>query len=184
MSYFSGQVRILTDIDVSTIARLRAELAKSAFDWDYWDKLKPNKFGVFDGSVKHIVLKYPIDLTNHKVSATFPKWNDWKELIQPLIDRACDTFQYERGGVARVMLAKLLPYSVIPLHVDASPSAELPHKIHIPLQTKNEVVMNFAEGDYHLSVGYAYEVNNRIQHGVSNPTDSERIHLIFDYFEN
>ena len=183
MSYFPGQIKNLIEVDSSHIALLKSELAKEESLWGYWDKRKPNKFSVFEKNVKHIVFKYPVDLNNHNVSATFPIWEDWEHLIQPLIDSVCTAYQYEKIGIARVMLAKLLPFSAIPLHVDTSPSAELPHKIHVPLQTHQDVVMNFHEGDFHLSVGRAYEVNNRIPHGVSNPSASERVHLIFDCFE-
>jgi hypothetical protein len=183
MSYFSGQVKTIAVIEPSAIDLLMSVLLNETDIWQYWNAVKPNKFDVFESSVEHIVFKYPVNLQSHQVSAVFPLWDDWQHLIQPLIEQATAQYSYKNCGVARIMLAKLLPFSEIPLHVDASSSAELPHKIHIPLQTQNDVVMTFSEGDYHLSVGHAYEVNNRIQHGVSNPTDSERIHLIFDFFE-
>lgn len=183
MTYFPGQTRELAKIDHDAIGLLVNELSKQAGLWEKWDALKPNRFGVFNGCVQHVVFKYPVDLSDHRLSMTFPIWHDWQPLIQPLIDQAVCPYGYEQGSVARIMLAKLRSYGSIPLHIDSSQSAEIPHKVHIPLQTARGVVMNFAGKDSsHLAVGRAYEVNNRIEHGATNPTGHDRVHLIFDYF--
>lgn len=183
MSDFRGQINQLTAINTSDIDALLTALLHQSHLWEHWNALKPNKFNVFENCAQHIVFKYPVDLRYHDLSATFPLWQEWQHLIQPLIDQAITCYGYENAGIARIMLAKLLPQSSIPLHIDASQSAAIPHKIHIPLQTSEEVVMNFADKSCHLAVGFAYEVNNRIHHGVSNPTACDRIHLIFDYFD-
>lgn len=183
MSHFSGHVNTLTAINPEDIDALLTALHQQSHLWAHWNARKPNKFNVFENSTQHIVFKYPVDLNHHQLSMTFPLWHEWQALIQPLINQAITGYGYDNGGIARIMLAKLLPKSTIALHIDASPSAVIPHKIHIPLQTTPDVVMNFADKNCHLAVGFAYEVNNRIQHGVSNPSDHERIHLIFDYFD-
>ena len=183
MAYFSGQVRTLTSIDEHDIAILVNRLQEDGSIWERWDKLKPNRFGVFDGCAQHIVFKYPVSLDDHRHSALFPLWRGWQPIIQPLIDRAVSSYGYECGSTSRIMLAKLRANSDIPMHIDASNSAKEPHKIHIPLITKKEIVMNFSgNNSQHLEVGKSYEVNNRIEHGVSNPTDLDRVHLVFDYF--
>lgn len=183
MSHFSGQTKELAKIDRNAIALLVNELSTQAGLWEKWDALKPNRFGVFNGCVQHIVFKYPVDLSDHRLSMTFPIWHDWQPLIQPLIDQAVCSYGYEQGIVARIMLAKLRSKGSIPMHVDSSQSAKIPHKVHIPLQTTRGVVMNFADkNSCHLAVGRAYEVNNRIEHGATNPTGQDRVHLIFDYF--
>lgn len=183
MSNFSGHVNQLATINTDDIDALLNALHHQSHLWEHWNALKPNKFNVFENSAQHIVFKYPVDLRHHDLSVTFPLWQEWQHLIQPLMDQAIPCYGYENAGIARIMLAKLLPQNSIPLHIDASPSAAMPHKIHIPLQTSEGVVMNFADKSCHLPVGFAYEVNNRIQHGVSNPTNNDRIHLIFDYFD-
>lgn len=183
MSDFSGQVNQLTTINNNGIDALLTALHNQTHLWEHWNALKPNKFNVFENCAQHIVFKYPVDLRHHDLSVIFPLWQEWQYLIQPLIDQAVACYGYENAGISRIMLAKLLPQSSIPLHIDASPSAAIPHKIHIPLQTMESVAMNFADKSCHLAVGFAYEVNNRIEHGVSNPTNSDRIHLIFDCFD-
>jgi Aspartyl/Asparaginyl beta-hydroxylase len=183
MSYFPGQVKTLARIDLNAIEAVLKKLDKESHLWGKWDALKPNRFNVFDNSVQHIVFRYPVNLNNHQTSMTFPVWHDWQPLLQPIVDQAAAKYNYKQGSTARIMLARLLPDSTIPMHIDASPSAKIPHKVHIPLQTSQNIVMKFSDDlHHHLAVGNAYEVNNRIEHGVINPTSHDRVHLIFDYF--
>ena len=98
MAYFSGQVKTLTSIDEHDIAILVNRLQEDGSIWDRWDKLKPNRFGVFDGCAQHIVFKYPVSLDNHRHSALFPLWREWQPIIQPLIDRAVSSYGYKCGS--------------------------------------------------------------------------------------
>jgi aspartyl/asparaginyl beta-hydroxylase (cupin superfamily) len=42
----------------------------------------------------------------------------------------------------------------------------------------------YVDGEgYHFAEGEAVEVNNMGLHGVANRGDSDRIHLIFEYFD-
>ena len=182
MSDFPGHIKRIANIKFEDINQLLDELSKNDRLWDYWNALKPNKFSVFSDSTQHIVLKYPVDLRYPSPTVTFPLWKQWGSLIRPIIKQATCEYNYPSAGIARIMLAKLLPHSNIPLHIDGAPSAKLPHKIHVPLQTTPDVTMNFEEASYHLDVSSAYEVNNAVKHGVTNPSNQPRIHLIFDYY--
>jgi len=82
-----------------------------------------------------------------------------------------------------VMLARMAPGGVIHPHRDQNPAAKWPHKIHVPLQTNNEVTF-FVDGTgYHFAEGEAVEVNNMGLHAVENRGTTDRIHLIFEYFD-
>jgi aspartyl/asparaginyl beta-hydroxylase (cupin superfamily) len=81
------------------------------------------------------------------------------------------------------MLARMAPGGVIKPHRDANPAAKWPHKIHVPIQTNDKVVF-FVEGiGYRMPEGEAFEVNNMGVHAVENNGDSDRIHLIFEYYD-
>jgi hypothetical protein len=80
------------------------------------------------------------------------------------------------------MFAKLYAGCGIALHVDQNPSADIPHKIHIPLVTSPDIEFYEAKSTYHLGEGFAYEVNNKIPHGGMNKSSVDRIHLVFDYY--
>jgi len=100
-----------------------------------------------------------------------------------LIKDVTSAYGYKKGKTARIILAKLYPGSDIGMHVDSYASADVPHKIHIPVQSNPHVRFMEEDSDYYLEPGYAYEVNNKILHGVRNKSAVERIHLIFDYYE-
>ena len=53
----------------------------------------------------------------------------------------------------------------------------------MPLQTNPHVVFEIDGIGYHLPEGEAVEVNNMAVHAVVNRGDSDRIHLIFEYYD-
>ncbi len=81
------------------------------------------------------------------------------------------------------MLARMAPGGVIHPHRDQNPAAKWPHKIHVPILT-NEGVTYFVDGKaYSMAEGEAVEVNNMGLHAVENHGDTDRIHLIFEYYD-
>jgi aspartyl/asparaginyl beta-hydroxylase (cupin superfamily) len=81
------------------------------------------------------------------------------------------------------MLARMAPGGVIQPHRDANPAAKWPHKIHVPLLTNDRVTFTIEGRGYHLPEGEAVEVNNMGVHAVANAGDTDRIHLIFEYYD-
>jgi hypothetical protein len=179
---FDGELKDLGPVPDELVTALADKLAEDPGLWLRADPTKPNRFEAFKGSTLHIVFQFPTDLRSHLESNYAPLWNEWRPLVEPLIVRATASYGYPRGRTARIMLARLLAGREIARHVDNSPSAEVPHKIHIPVTTNPEVRFLIGDGDYVLPRGRAYEVNNRKPHEVRNPSQSDRVHLIFDYF--
>jgi hypothetical protein len=130
------------------------------------------------------VFQFPVDLHSHRQSVYAPLWDEWQQVLEPLIRHATAGYKYQRGRTARVMLARLLAGRDVSRHVDKSPSAAVPHKLHIPVTTNPQVRFLIGDGDYFLPRGRAYEVNNRKPHEVRNPSECDRVHLIFDYFDD
>jgi hypothetical protein len=104
-------------------------------------------------------------------------------VLEPWIVHATAGYGYSAGRTARIMLAKLAAGKTVGRHIDKSPSAEVPHKIHIPLITNPDVRFLIDTGEYALERGRAYEVNNRRPHEVHNRSSQDRVPLIFDYFD-
>jgi len=88
-----------------------------------------------------------------------------------------------RGVFPRVMVARMPAGGVIHPHIDANPAAKWPHKIHVPLTTNAGVVCFFGGEEHHFSEGAAVEVNNLGPHWVCNRGATDRIHLIFEYYD-
>jgi hypothetical protein len=72
---------------------------------------------------------------------------------------------------------------VIHPHKDQNPAAKWPHKVHVPLFTNDGVTFYVEGSGYHLPEGQAVEVNNMGVHAVANRGDTQRIHLIFEYYD-
>ena len=92
-------------------------------------------------------------------------------------------YEYKRGAFPRIMLARMAPGGVIHPHRDENPAAKWPHKIHVPLQTNADVDFYVDGVRYHFAESDVVEVNNMGVHAVENRGGSDRIHLIFEYYD-
>ena len=173
-------VRRLGAVD---IAALRAAvLAIPEEIWDAENAGKPNRFEALD-STRHIVFRFVANFQDWRQSYARPLWTEWQDLLEPVLRQATADYGYRRGEYPRVMLARMAPGGVIQPHRDGNPAAKWPHKIHVPIQTNDRVTF-FIEGQgYTLAEGEAVEVNNMAVHSVANGGDTDRIHLIFEYYD-
>jgi len=156
-----------------------------AIPQDVWDREnadKPNRFEALD-KTQHIVFRFVDKLGDWRQSHDRPMWAEWKDRLEPILAAATAPYGYANGGFPRIMLARMAPGGIIHPHIDASPSAKWPHKIHIPLTTNPGVQFFIKPQTYHFPVGEAVEVNNLDVHAVANQGPSDRIHLIFEYFD-
>jgi hypothetical protein len=173
-------VRHLGQVDIHDL--LERVLSIPASTWAQENADKPNRFDALD-KTEHIVFRFVDDLKDWRSSHDRPLWATWKSLLEPAMKQAVAPYGYANGAFPRVMLAKMAAGGVILPHVDASPSAKWPHKIHIPLVTNDKVSFFIKPSNHHFEVGQAVEVNNLDVHAVRNDGDSDRIHLIFEYFD-
>lgn len=173
-------IRPLAIVDVTALQAAVAQVPEDV--WAYENDIKPNRFGALD-QARHIVFRFVHDVDDWRRSDDLGLWSEWRDLLEPVMDAATRAYGYQRGAYPRVMLARLPPGGVIVPHRDANPAAKWPHKIHVPLQT-NDRTDFFIEGvSYNLPVGHAVEVNNMAVHAVKNDGATDRIHLIFEYYD-
>lgn len=150
--------------------------------WDVENAAKPNKFGVLDETC-HIVFRFIDSPRDWRASHDRAAWPQWRDLLEPVLEQAVRAYGYKIGLFPRVMLAKLPPGGVIHPHIDANPAAKWPHKIHVPVSTNPEVISGFGGGEHYFPQGEAVEVDNLGPHWVHNNGDSDRVHLIFEYYD-
>lgn len=173
-------VRFLGPVDLSSV---REDILAIPQDlWDRENAAKPNKFGALDRT-QHIVFRFVAGFDDWRVANDRPLWNAWRSRIEPLLHQATRPYGYAHADFPRIMLAKMGPGGVIHPHVDANPAARWPHKVHIPILTNDRVAFFVDPDRHHFDEGHAYEVNNLGVHAVSNDGDTERIHLIFEYYD-
>jgi len=150
--------------------------------WEAENASKPNRFEVLDAT-RHIVFRFIDSPRDWRGSHDRAAWPQWRELLEPVLEQAVRDYGYARGVFPRVMLARMPPGGVIHPHIDANPAAKWPHKIHVPLSTNPGVVCFFGGGEHHFPQGEAVEVDNLGPHWVRNDGDTDRIHLIFEYYD-
>lgn len=165
------------------IERLReAVLSIPEAVWDQENDEKPNRFEALDRT-RHVVFRFVSDFSDWRRSYDRPLWAQWQTLLEPVMREAVRPYGYARDAFPRVMLARMAPGGVIKPHRDANPAAKWPHKIHVPLLTNDKVTF-FVDGiGYRFAEGEAAEVSNMAVHAVENAGDTDRIHLIFEYYD-
>ena len=173
-------IRPLGPVDIAALRT--AVLALPEAVWDAENADKPNRFEALDRT-RHIVFRFVDDVRDWRGSHDRPLWPEWGALLEPVLAAATAAYDYPAGAFPRVMLARMAPGGIIKPHRDTNPAAKWPHKVHVPLLTNDKVVF-FIEGiGYHFPEGEAIEVNNMGVHAVANDGDTDRIHLIFEYFD-
>ena len=150
--------------------------------WNVENAAKPNKFDVLDAT-RHIVFRFIDSPLDWRRSHDRTAWPGWRCVLEPVLAQAVRGFGYARGVFPRVMLARMAPGGIIHPHIDANPAAKWPHKIHVPVVTNPEVVCFFGGSHHHFPIGEAVEVDNLGPHWVRNSGETDRIHLIFEYYD-
>lgn len=173
-------IRRLGKVDIGALRE--AVLGMPEALWDAENADKPNRFETLDVT-RHIVFRFVSNFSDWRESHDRPLWAEWRALLEPVMAQATAPYGYARSEYPRIMLARMRAGGMIQPHRDANPAAKWPHKIHVPLMTNDKVIF-FVEGiGYRLEEGEAVEVNNMGVHSVANRGDSDRIHLIFEYYD-
>lgn len=173
-------IRRLGRVDIAPLREAVLGLPESV--WNAENASKPNRFTALD-STRHIVFRFISDAGDWRTFYERPLWQQWRELLMPVLTQATAPYGYVNGEFPRVMLARMAPGGVIRPHQDANPAAKWPHKIHVPIETNEKVTFYIGGSPYHLPAGEAAEVNNMAVHAVENRGTTDRIHLIFEYFD-
>jgi hypothetical protein len=173
-------IRRLGSVEVGPLKAAVAQVPEAL--WDAENATKPNRFGALDAT-RHIVFRFVSNFRDWRESFDRPLWPEWRGLLEPVMKSAVAPYGYARGVFPRVMLARMAPGGVIHAHRDENPAAKWPHKIHVPVQTNDDVIFYVDDVGYHLEEGEAVEVNNMGLHAVENHGSTDRIHLIFEYYD-
>lgn len=174
------QVRRLGTVDIAALKK--RVLAIPEAEWDQENADKPNRFEALD-KTRHVVFRFVSSLRDWRDSYDRPKWAEWRDVVEPVMQQAVGDYGYADGAYPRIMLARMKAGGVIQPHRDANPAAKWPHKIHVPLLTNSQVTFFVENEGFHMTEGEAVEVNNMATHAVTNAGDTDRIHLIFEYYD-
>jgi hypothetical protein len=177
-------IRELGSVDVTTLRAKALSLPDNI--WASENDNKPNKFTVLKRT-EHIVFRFVNSMLTHRASHDRPLWDEWKDTILPILRQVTLPYGYTNGQFPRIMLAKMPAGCKIERHIDGAPAAKFPHKIHVPLFTNDKAFFYvekplIGKCKLHMMEGCGYEVNNNTYHWAENNGDTDRIHLIFEYY--
>jgi len=169
---------------------------------DYWESIPQTRNYTKDGMVgegenkKHIFSDcQTIHVRYHKVPpGTATTIRDHSKIIEcqdsrarawfPALNKVIDWAYTRVDGkrLGRVMLAKMLEESSIPLHRDPGPYFQTYRRFHVPIITNPMVLFKCGHNDkeMYMEAGSLYQLNNLWLHGVDNYSPYERIHVIID----
>ena len=123
-------------------------------------------------------------MRDHRKFYSNPIWSVWKPDLLPILDGVVVPYDFCKPIYPKVMLARLQAGAEIDRHTDGAGSNKFTHKIHVPIQTNEKAQMFINDRAFHLEAGCAYEVNNLVRHAVENLGAEDRIHLIFEVFDD
>lgn len=110
-------------------------------------------------------------------------WRKYRYLMIPLIRYIFGSFKLRNIG--RLQFSLLRSKENIHMHTDKNKWARNYKRIHIAINTNNNVNFNFKVDNKLINnkirEGEIIEFNNLIPHGVKNDSDFDRIHIIIDY---
>ena len=171
----------LGPVEIAPIMSLVARMSERA--WDAENAVKENAFDCFH-STRHVVFRFTTGNARADVFTSSPSWVLWRSVLLPIMNAATESYGYAHRVYPKAMLARLEAGAVIDRHSDGGGSNLMAHKIHVPLQTNPKATFTVGDACVHLERGVAYEVNNIAPHSAENFGDEDRIHLIFEVFDD
>jgi len=88
---------------------------------------------------------------------------------------------YGNGEIIRIELVNLPAGSEVKNHKDTGESLIKDKRVHLVLETNNDVMFKVDDVDKNMKVGEMWEINNTKYHSVTNGGNTDRFHLIIDY---
>ena len=164
--------------DVSALLERVKKIPESLWVSDY--EGKPKKNAELNDTC-HIMFRFVDEYDNAFDSRDYAIWDEWKDLLTPIMEQAARKLGYENYHFPRVMLAKIPAGGEISPHSDRRASHYV-HKIHVPLITNPETIFHVGIQARNLPVGEIVEINNKRNHAVTNHGEFDRIHFIFECY--
>lgn len=101
--------------------------------------------------------------------------------IYPVLLKLKDFYDF---NFYSAFISRLHPHSIIEFHSDGGMFLETCNRIHLPLQTNEDVKYVINKRNYYWQKGNLYEFdNNSFEHGVINDSDFDRIHLVINLYK-
>ena len=105
------------------------------------------------------------------------------------IEKQLQSIYKSNGKIIRFVIVNLPAGKEVAKHTDATfaededlASLKVDNRIHLPIQTNNDVHFGIGDVVVHMNVGELWEINNHYHpHWVKNDGSTDRLHCILDY---
>ena len=160
---------------IGNISVYDLDLFFSEDEWNSW-AYKQTKWEVHSETKTIPILVDESYETKGKKTKYFNKFNELIVKIQDIIKKF-----YGDGEIIRIELVTLPKKSKVPNHYDVGDSLQNDRRIHLVLQTNENVIFTVDGEEKNMKVGELWEINNSKYHSVVNDGDTDRIHMIIDF---
>jgi aspartyl/asparaginyl beta-hydroxylase (cupin superfamily) len=167
---------LLFKLGTVDVSKIEVEVNKLTHEqWIEWD-LRQNRYKVHSATESYPLMfsEYGEEPKIYNIDT-----NIWK-VTWPLIEKLEKFYGMKAGAVVFV---KLKPHTNIIPHTDGGWFVNT-HRVHVPIITDPRIMFSLHDKKFHLEKGSIYEINNIVMHGVENPTDICRVHLMVDVLPN
>lgn len=175
--YFDGRLRHLGQADIGDLQSMLAKVSEPVW---LQNPFRQTAYKVHRQTRSLIFRQVRAD--DPADHFDLPIYLAWRGLLEPILAQV--SHNYGTGDYSRIILANLPAGCSIPPHKDHGDTYALTHRVHIPIQTSDEVSFHIDGEDFALREGEMYEINNLCDHGVTNNSDYDRVHLIVDFLES
>lgn len=184
---FSGNFLKLGDVDAAEIRKLTGELSE-----EQWaaEAFRQRRYEVHRDT-QTIALVFDQDF-RHSHPTRLPELQIFESALRPALALVAEfyeesergqefTKQFGFGYFIRATLVRLKAGGVINEHTDNNFSLAHSHRVHVPIETNENVLFSVGTKTRNLKAGEVVEINNRRPHSVRNESDHDRVHLILDF---
>lgn len=135
--------------------------------------LKDDRISLPEMKSEHLM----VDDTN-----TYPVYYEWQDIIDPVTNWITENYLTPGGFINKLMISNIIPGGGMPIHWDEEPTQLLSKRIHVVIKTNDDSEFIVNNTVYKFSPGDVFELNNIMNHAVNNKGNTDRIHLIMDYY--
>lgn len=169
--------KFLGNYDITNIKNIVSSFTEN--DWLQYTKRQET----YEAHKQTLCIPVLFDLMyDNRIGEKTNYYSLFKEEIE-LITNHINKSKNKKGFIIRFEIVKMLAKTKIPEHVDNSPSLIEHSRIHLPICTTDEVFFKINDEEKNLKEGEIWEIDNVDIHSVTNNSDIDRIHIIFDWKE-
>ena len=171
------------NIDCSNLIKLVSRHTEE--DWNKYD-FRQKRYHVHSQTTTLAILYDKFYSRNMGIESEW--YSMYKEEILK-IEKQLQSIYKSNGKIIRFVIVNLPAGKEVAKHTDATfaededlASLKVDNRIHLPIQTNNDVHFGIGDVVVHMNVGELWEINNHYHpHWVKNDGSTDRLHCILDY---